>query len=78
MAMLQKERWIFDASRGLKRDTKNPQQSDRDMRSNLEPQNIVIEIEEDEIVVPAAKKKKGAAQNVTQLFQLTKLNSVTP
>jgi hypothetical protein len=55
--MLQKERWIFDASRGLKRDTKKPQQSDQDMRSYLEPQNTVIEIEEDEIVVPAAKKK---------------------
>ena len=57
MTMLQKERWIFDASRGLKRDTKNPQQSDQGMRSYLEPQNTVIEIEEDEIVVPAAKKK---------------------
>ena len=57
MTMLQKERWIFDASRGLKRDTKNPQQSDQDLRSFSEPQNTVIEIEEDDIVVPAAKKK---------------------
>jgi hypothetical protein len=47
----------FDASRGLKRDTKKPQQSDQDMRSYLEPENTVIEIEEDDIVVPAAKKK---------------------
>ena len=57
MTMLQKERWIFDASRGLKRDTKNPQQSDQDLRSFSESQNTVIEIEEDDIVVLAAKKK---------------------
>jgi len=58
MAMLQKERWIFDSKRGLPRDTRNPQQSDQDLRSFLEvPEKEIISVEDD-FVIPG-KKKRG-------------------
>jgi hypothetical protein len=58
MAMLQKERWIFDNKRGLPRDTRNPQQSDQDLRSFLEvPEKEIISVEDD-FVIPG-KKKRG-------------------
>ena len=53
MAMLQKERWIFDTKRGLPRDTRDPQQSDQPLRSYDKPTPAVPK--EPDIVV---KKKK--------------------
>ena len=59
--MLVKERWIYDPARGLKRDTKNPQQSDEDLRSFLGGKNsVVVEIEEDVVVPPAKKQQRRA------------------
>jgi hypothetical protein len=60
--MLVKERWIYDPARGLKRDTKNPQQSDDDLRSFLGGKHsVVVDIEEDDVVVPPAKKQQRRA-----------------
>ena len=61
MSMLVKERWIYDPTRGLKRDTKNPQQSDDDLRSFLGGKHsVVVEIEEDVVVPPAKKQQRRA------------------
>jgi hypothetical protein len=59
--MLVKERWIYDPARGLKRDIKNPQQSDDDLRSFLGGKNpVVVDIEEDVVVPPAKKQQRRA------------------
>ena len=61
MSMLVKERWIYDPARGLKRDNKNPQQSDDDLRSFLGGKHpVVVDIEEDVVVPPAKKQQRRA------------------
>jgi hypothetical protein len=63
MTMLHKERWIFDPKRGLARDTKNPQQSDQDLRTfSVGHQQVVdvVDVEDDIAVVPTKKKMRRA------------------
>jgi hypothetical protein len=62
MSMLQKERWIFDPKRGLPRDTRDVQQSDRDLRDYLVGKHKVVEIDNDP-VAPAATKQTRRKKN---------------
>lgn len=66
MAMLQKERWIFDSKRGLPRDTRNPQQSDQALRSFLEgtPDNTP-QLEEQEFAVTKKKTRRKIGKKST-------------
>jgi len=62
MSMLQKERWIFDPKRGLPRDTRDVQQSDRALRDYLVGKHKVVEIDT-EPVAPATTKQSRRKKN---------------
>ena len=75
MSMLQKERWIFDPKRGLPRDTRDVQQSDRDLRDYLVGKNKVVEIDT-EPVAPATTKQSRRKKNKPPALPPTDIDDI--
>ena len=72
--MLQKERWLFDAKRGLPRDTKNPQQSDQPLRHFATPPNTVVVDDQDFTNISAKKPKRSRSKRQAPIVIADEIN----